>query len=294
MTSVKTRAEQISAPFVGRGLRLAFRSRLPLNSKVALWKKANNIFFHHASKLIGTDALGNTLHCRLDDFVQRHIAIFGIWEPTLTKYLLTKGQVDGSFVDIGANVGYFSLLAAKIFTNVISFEPSPSIFQSLQQNIKANELDNIKAFKIAISDHERIAPFYRSERSNSGNSSLSQGAGKVLEDYVRCAPLRAILGDEDWSKVCFVKIDVEGHELEVLRSLLDSPAPLRNDIEIVVQMDSNSETLFCTLREAGFCAFDLRSKYTLDAYLSPITQPLIPIEAVPSQETDCLFKREMR
>jgi len=287
----KARVQQVSAPFVARLTRAALRLPLPLKDKKALWRGANRRFFHSRSEILGSDALGHTLNCRLDDFVQRHIAIFGLWEPTLTAYILTKVPVDGIFIDIGANVGYFSLLASARFAKVVSFEPSPSIYAALIRNIELNGIRNIKALDIAISDCERTAPFYRSDRSNSGNSSLSEGIGRDLEGYVRCAPLQTVITDEEWRKVRFIKVDVEGHEAEVISSLLRSVEVLREDLEIVVQIDPRSCAAFDMLCDAGFHAFDLRSNYAVECYLVPGNAGPIPIQTVPGHETDCLFRR---
>lgn len=288
---LKRRAERFSAPFVGRLVRTALRFPLSSNRKKALWTSANRRFFHYPSELLGSDAVGHKLNCRLDDFVQRHIAIFGLWEPTLTEYVLAKGSVHGTFLDVGANVGYFSLLASKVFKKVISFEPSPSIYDALIRNIELNGVKNIVPLKVAISDHETTAPFYRSHSSNSGNSSLSEGPGRALEGYVRCAPLQALLADDEWRNVQFVKIDVEGHEAEVVSSLLKSVPEMRDDVEIVVQIDRHSAGLFDMFRRASFCAYDLRSTYAVDCYLSPGSSAPIRIETLPDQETDCLFRR---
>src|SRR5262245_41169882 len=94
----------------------------PTAAKRFVWKTANRNFLHHDVRMIGLDMRGNKLVCNTRDIVQKHIALFGVWEPALTAYLLSKPPTEGLFLDVGANIGYFSLLASTVFSRVIAFE----------------------------------------------------------------------------------------------------------------------------------------------------------------------------
>src|SRR6056297_3485035 len=81
---------------------------------------------------------GIRMHGRSTDVVQGYIYYFGVWEPNLTEFLRNQLQDPARvFVDVGANVGYFSLLASKLLSSgrVISIEPYPSTYQALAHNI---------------------------------------------------------------------------------------------------------------------------------------------------------------
>jgi FkbM family methyltransferase len=261
--------------------------------KRTLWQIANRNFLHTDTTIVGTDLLGNRLVCRTNDLVQKHIAIFGMWEPNLTAYLLAKKKVDGIFLDIGANIGYFSLLAARIFSRVIAFEPSPSVYKILNDNVRINQCNNLTAIQCAITEERGQMPFFKPYGPMMGISSLIEKEGSISDGMVNCTPLQDHLSDSDWQQVRFIKIDVEGAELSVLKSLLRSRHLLREDVEISIESsgsDEDSAKIFNTLSDLGFAAFDLKSTYSLEQYLRYSPQRPTPIKNVPGSFTDCLYR----
>jgi FkbM family methyltransferase len=134
----------------------------------------------------------------------------------LHRYL--KG--DMVFVDVGANLGEYSLFAAKRLSNgrVLSFEPLPSTRSLLNHNIALNEIKNIEVFPIGLSSrnetmaihefddvHEGLATFYPGDRSSRTALRVQL---KKLDDIVLGSALK---------RVDFVKIDIEGGELNALQ-----------------------------------------------------------------------------
>jgi FkbM family methyltransferase len=290
--AAKANIEKKSAPLVARALRAAMKSSLPIELKRTLWHVANRNFLHNNAAIVGIDPLGNRLLCRTNDLVQKHIAIFGIWEPNLTAYLLAKKKVDGIFLDIGANIGYFSLLASRIFSRVIAFEPSPGVFESLNDNIRINHCRNVTAIQCAVTEKPGRMPFFRPPGPMMGTASLIEEDGRIFEGMVDCAPLQDHLSDADWRQVRYIKIDVEGAEVGVLKSLLRSRHLLTDDVEISIECggpDEESTNVFNMLSEFGFAAFDLRSTYSLKHYLLHNPQKPIRIRSVPNSFTDCLY-----
>lgn len=277
-----------------RWTRVAMKTGMPIQLKRAIWQLANRNFFHHGTTVAATDVLGNRIFCRTDDFVQKHIAIFRMWEPSLTNYLLGKGVVDGIFIDIGANIGYFTLLASRQYSKVIAFEPSPSIYESLSENIHMNGRNNTVLHQAAIAAKTGRVGFYKSIGHNLGTSSLIEGSDTVFEANVKCGPLESFIEMHEWSRVRFIKIDVEGSELGVITSLLRVAHLLSKDVEIVVETsgvhDQVSGLIFKTLCDLGFSAFDLHSTYSLNDYLIHTRPVLTPIWQVPAAFTDCLFR----
>ena len=72
--------------------------------------------------------------CNLQDFVQRQIWLWGNWEPYHTSYVRSHLKAGDGFVDVGANIGWFTVLAGSLGAKVVAFEPLPSIFAELQAN----------------------------------------------------------------------------------------------------------------------------------------------------------------
>lgn len=148
------------------------------------------------------------------------------WAPifVLEKYL-KKGD---TFIDVGANQGEYSLWAArKVGTNgkVISFEPMPQLFGQLTENIRLNEpfQQTILPVKLGLSDEKGEVPLYASEDSNEGTNTIyttdkfSIELGKIQLDTLDEQVKKLKIGQVD-----FLKIDVEGAELQVLKGAINT------------------------------------------------------------------------
>ncbi len=131
----------------------------------------------------------------------------------LSKFI---GAPDSVVLDIGANIGnhtlYFAneLHAAKIY----SFEPIESTFKILEKNIDLNNLqDKVKIFNRGLSNASGRATIRHFDKENIGNTELFVGHGNIEI---------SALDDFDIPKVTFMKIDVEGMELQVLEGALET------------------------------------------------------------------------
>lgn len=134
--------------------------------------------------------------------------------------------------DIGANVGAYSLLMGKkcskiSSTHIYAFEPESGNYYSLNRNIRANKLENkISALPIALSNSTKVSEFYLSSTEvGSATHSLHEPISEGLryEPKSRQSAI-AIRGDDLISNFeipapNYLKIDVDGHELEVLEGL---------------------------------------------------------------------------
>lgn len=120
----------------------------------------------------------------------------------------------GVIYDIGANVGFYSLLAAELTGEkgqVYAFEPLPRNIEFLKQHVQINRFENIKIFEAAISDHEGEAFF------DLGASTAMGHLSQVGELKVKLASLDEMLATGEILPPDFMKIDVEGAEFEVIQ-----------------------------------------------------------------------------
>lgn len=149
-----------------------------------------------------------------DHHVSRNILLHKEWEVNETFFLknnLKKGQ---SFLDIGANIGWFSLLAAEIVGkqgSVIAFEPRPDLFNYFLKSIHDSNLyENIEAHNTALGDVRGYMTMSAIDRHNPGNSSFST----IHDESKQCWNVRVNLLDDILQDrpVDFIKIDVEGAE----------------------------------------------------------------------------------
>src|SRR5207245_2930011 len=98
--------------------------------------------------------------------------VTGVWEKDVTAYLMKLIESGMVVVDIGANVGYYTLLAAeKVGSHgkVLAFEPEPSRYALLEKNVRANDLKNVIPVQKAVSNKTGAARLYLDPRHNSGD-----------------------------------------------------------------------------------------------------------------------------
>ncbi|MBU3925958.1 FkbM family methyltransferase, partial [Patescibacteria group bacterium] len=135
-------------------------------------------------------------------------------EIDLLKKILKPGMI---FVDIGANIGYFSLVSAKLVGDqgqVYAFEPDPDNFNLLEKNIKANNYKNIIAVNKAVSNKSGKARLYLEPDNLCAHSLVAKNDNKFVE--VETVILDEFLKDK---KIDVIKIDVEGFEPVVLEGM---------------------------------------------------------------------------
>lgn len=153
------------------------------------------------------------------------------YEPDETAFLKSHLAAGMTVLDIGANIGYFSLLASDLVGpngSVISFEPDPHNFQLLRKNIRLNKRRNVTALNLALGRSNSTATLYRS-RSNFGAHTLTEEilsschhGGKASPVSVSIAALDSILEKYCVQPVDFIKIDVQGYEPAVLDGMLNT------------------------------------------------------------------------
>lgn len=122
----------------------------------------------------------------------------------------------GTFVDIGANMGFFSLFAATKKARIIAIEPNGIVFERLSTNMALN---GIKAFLVKAAVGKRDEPGTLIQTNmDYGSGSIGQGEGET----VRIRPLLDILTDAQVNHVDVLKIDIEGYEDRALLPFLDT------------------------------------------------------------------------
>lgn len=155
----------------------------------------------------------------MDCGVSRHI-LFGDYERAETDLIRSHLSEGSVFVDIGANIGWFTLQASRWVGDsgkVFSFEPRPSTFDHLSKSIKINGLENITIYNKALSDEVGSATLIAPEGHNSpGSSYLGKGKGVP----VLLSTLDALLPPLD--RLDFIKMDVEGWEPNVIKGAVQT------------------------------------------------------------------------
>lgn len=162
--------------------------------------------------------LGLMLQAYKRDAVGRGLFRRKIHEPVLTELLLTRfaNSTEHNFIDVGANIGYFSCLMSKLAGpsgKVLAIEPEPQNLKLLERNIKLNQLANAVVHPCALGASEGSAMLGIYKPANRGRHSLLENTAKsqikvpvrTLDDVARNPGTNVT----SWS---LVKIDVEGYE----------------------------------------------------------------------------------
>jgi FkbM family methyltransferase len=264
--------------------------------KRLIWERTRwRVFDYQARTVDGVLMAGTTA-----DLLQRNIYYFGIWEPNLTHFIKERltGLSGRVFADIGANIGYFSLLAARCMPrgSVIAFEPFPSIYSRLLHNIELNGVTNIKTLNLAASDSTRQLDMFHGGSANEGATTSVPGRFHSPPISVRARPLSEMLSAHEVASVKLIKIDVEGAEATVIRGLGSLLPSLPFDAELVVEISTPSQgeirDMFDILSRYGFNAYSLENSYEDQFYLSRhrISRPE-RLWQVPSPQLDVVFSR---
>jgi FkbM family methyltransferase len=142
--------------------------------------------------------------------------LFGTFEREETKYLKKVLHADDVCLDIGANIGFYTLLFSSMSSKVISFEPLSLNCSLLNQTIALNNIDNIQLIQAVVSNVNGTVAF--NETTQSGYSSVSYGGSSSITNRQQSV----IVDEMAIEKLDVVKIDVEGYELKVLQSMLST------------------------------------------------------------------------
>ena len=176
------------------------------------------------------------------------ISHYGTYEELEAKIMEEKIKVGSIVVDVGANIGLHTLNMARIVGNtgrVFAFEPDPSNFEILGENVKINNYQNIILEEKAVGDKHGRVTLYQSDHP--GNHRLfaqtKQAKGEV---EVELTSLDKYFIDSNLAeKINFIKIDVEGLEFSVLNGMKNI---LKNNKKIKILFEFVPENIM----EVGF------------------------------------------
>ncbi len=214
--------------------------------------------------------------CNLWDLVQ-----YGMWwagdnyEVHQTRYFKSVIHSGAVVFDIGANVGFYSLVAAPLAGptgTVYCFEPMTQQFERLTQNISRNKLARVFPQKLALSDRAGEAVIHLTTPNNTGSASLlpaSSARGSEFEERVRCSTLDEFVATHELKRLDVMKIDVEGLELKVLQGGTSTIQRFRPTILIEVTQSlqeragASRQQVYHWMGEQGYQAFRIQSGATL-------------------------------
>lgn len=169
------------------------------------------------------------------------VDLFGLDELLIFAFYWANRNVYRKAIDVGANLGLHSIMMARAGFEVTAFEPDPAHFELLEANLARNGIGTVTAVCAAVSDADGEMEFIRVE----GNTTGSHLAGAKANPYGPLSrfpvPVRSFAPIA--AKADFAKIDAEGHEAVILRSI---PAETWEGLDVMVEVGTaaNAAALF--------------------------------------------------
>lgn len=240
------------------------------------------------------------------DLIQRYLYLFGVWEPQMTRWLRSRLRPGDTFIDIGANIGYYSVLTSGLVGDegqVVAIEASPDFRRKLLQQVQLNECGNVRAVNAAVSDSPKTLTFVLASSANMGANSIVPYDGPAESSFeIEARPLPELLESDEIARARVIKIDVEGAEGPVVRGMVPILDRLRPDAEITVevtpdrmaQLGDSAEELLTTMRDHGFNVYRLANDYAPESYPSALRgKPVVPVRwrGAVVEESDLIFSR---
>ncbi|HMF72749.1 MAG TPA: FkbM family methyltransferase [Flavitalea sp.] len=197
----------------------------------------------------------------IDDWIQQHLYFLGEYEEKEIRFLISVLEPGDVFIDLGANIGLFSLVASSIITDagkVYAFEPYSENFVRLKHHLQLNQCTNVIAEQSAVSDRAGTIDL-KGDRSSSNKGMISQyNKTFTVSETVPCLALDKYYSDKIKTSVKCIKLDIEGGELNAIRGMAGI---LRIDKPILL-IEVNDEIL----KMAGSSAVDLERELSLFNY----------------------------
>ena len=284
-----------------RHIPLTFGKR-PMWNSVALRLMARG----HDLELEAVTTFGARMHVRFPDSIQSYVYFFGVWEPSITAYLTQALSPGDIVIDIGANVGYDTLLASHLVGatgQVHAIEASPTVHALLAENLALNQTRNVTAYHAAVCASACTVQVFLHDDRNLGGTTIVPAVARRRavrpEATVQGRKLADILPESTIIDARLIKIDVEGAEFPVVQGFAGLLPHLSCHTELLIEVSAEAlhdhETsipeFLALFRRAGFVPYVLGNRYTVDVYLRPPTPPE-RLTGEDFDQLDILFRRE--
>jgi FkbM family methyltransferase len=231
----------------------------PIGRRTALWLRRLAMLIHGPV----FDVAVKGIHLRLypgDNVGERKFLFMPqFFDPEEMTLLATRLPRNGTFVDIGANVGLYTLNAARTLGpggRIMAFEPGPEASRRLRKNLSLNMTDaTITHIDCAVGATEGVMGLNLDSSNLGGSSLVHQHGGEATPVKVR--PLLNVLDEAGIRSIDLLKIDIEGAEDQALIPFFDqAPESLYPKVMIVERSESAwKQDLLTRLEQAGYRRF---------------------------------------
>lgn len=243
----------------------------PRKAKDYIWRYMREFRWHRAKSR--DDILTDVSDFQMwlnpdDDGVSKFLYLDGLFAEDETSFYDRFVQDDMVIADVGANIGYFTLIFSRNITNgkIYSFEPEPQNYTLLRKNLQENKIGDVVTEQLALSDTNGETSLYK-HPTNGGGHSLHEDGVLPFDDFPddgNAETVRSTTFDDYFDSrpdPDLVKIDVEGGEPNVLRGMMGSleTKPVIS-LEYTPHMWSrNPEEIFSLLESYDYSFYKIES-----------------------------------
>jgi FkbM family methyltransferase len=235
------------------------------------------------------------------DLLGLMVYLFGVWEPNLSEFLRHRLRPGDTFIDVGANSGWFTALGAQLVGptgKVVGIEASPPIAARLQDNLERNAFTHARVAVAAATSEPGVVDVIPGPAEHTGLTHIDK-TSSARSMQVRGDLLPNLLTQDEIASARVVKIDVEGAEYDVVAGLRPVLQRFPEDCEFVVEVGperargpGDVADLLDAFAQAGFRPYSLPNFYDVRNYmLTPVVDELPALTEDPVDEVDIVFSR---
>ena len=235
------------------------------------------------------------------DLLGLMVYLFGVWEPNLSTFLQRRLAPGDTFIDVGANSGWFTAMGAHLVGptgKVVGIEASSTFARAPAGQPRPQRLRQHAGARGCRDGRAGLVDIVPGPDEHTGLTQISK-AHSPAAAQVRGDALPALLTDEEIATARVVKIDVEGAEYDVVAGLADSLGRFPETCEFVIEVgperaDSpqDVDALIATFEAAGYRPYVLPNFYDVHSYmLEPVATVLETVSTRPTREIDIVFSR---
>ena len=219
-----------------------------------VWTPKESIFKHLHFKGIFTVPIDHARRFKINHYgfqIENEIFWSGLtnsWEKESIKLWIKLCEESQTIIDIGANTGVYSLVAKTVNQNakIYSFEPQLMFFEMLQRNIALNNFN--------------IVPIEKAIFSHDGEVVIEDYSGQLTKLTVECLSMDTFIKQNDLKRIDLMKIDVEGHEPQVLEGFSNYLSQFRPTMLIEILNSDIAEKVHNCVRELGYLYLNIDEK----------------------------------
>ena len=216
------------------------------------------------------------------EWIQQCLFIYGYFELAETAFWKKITLNKSTVFDIGANIGYFSLLASKRIKRdgkIYAFEPVNRTYTRAKINIELNHFENIILSKLALSDHDRKLIINSGNEDNWGMSSINVNDQlKGFSEEVQATSVDNFVAANGIKNLDVAKIDVEGGELFTLKGMTQTIDKMRPVIlievldETLIPAGTSKEEVFKFITDKNYKPYKILNNCQLKELEKPVSE----------------------